>query len=352
MDRMVDLDQSLEQIRLRYDLPAIAGAAVTSQGCIRQAVLGERKYGSGISVTTADRFHLGSCGKAISATLIAMLVEQQYLDWQTTLAEIFAELGDRLHPSYRQVTVEQLLTHTAGFPANEVESLPFDQVFTLPGSPRQQRRIYVDTALTHPPATEVGTFAYSNMGYAVAGAMAEQVMDQAWEDLLIARLFQPVEMTTAGFGAMGTPGLIDQPWQHYGEGDDRQAINPGPFSDNPPAIAPAGTVHCSIQDWGKFVSLHLQGEQGTSTLLQPETLRKLHTPPAGGEYALGWGIADREWSKGVALWHTGSNTISYAVVWLAPKLDFAALVVTNQGLSEKTAIAANAAVGVLIHDFL
>jgi hypothetical protein len=49
--------------------------------------------------------------------------------------------------------------------------------------------------------------------------------------------------------------------------------------------------------------------------------------------------------EGEAFTHTGSNTCNVAVVWMAPSRNFAALVVCNQGGSEK---ACNEAAGGLI----
>jgi len=68
-------------------------------------------------------------------------------------------------------------------------------------------------------------------------------------------------------------------------------------------------------------------------ILKPETLKRLHTPPAG-DYGFGWMVLERPWAGGRALTHTGSNTQDYAVVWMAPARDFAVLVMTNQGGDE------------------
>ena len=64
-------------------------------------------------------------------------------------------------------------------------------------------------------------------------------------------------------------------------------------------------------------------------LLKPETFRKLHTPPAGQDYACGWASVSRSWAGGKALTHAGSNTMWYLVMWLAPEKDFAVITATN-----------------------
>jgi len=78
---------------------------------------------------------------------------------------------------------------------------------------------------------------------------------------------------------------------------------------------------------------------------------RLHTPPEGGDYALGWATAKRAWAGGTALNHNGSNTMWYCVTWLAPERGFAFLVATNQG-GKKAAEGCNAAVGELMKTYL
>ena len=98
--------------------------------------------------------------------------------------------------------------------------------------------------------------------------------------------------------------------------------------DNPPAVSPAGRVHCSLDDLARFTIFHLNRNQ-TNGLLKPETLVKLHTPPDGGDYACGWVVLKRGWARGNALMHSGSNTMWYLVMLLAPEKNFSVIVATN-----------------------
>jgi CubicO group peptidase (beta-lactamase class C family) len=164
------------------------------------------------------------------------------------------------------------------------------------------------------------------------------------------RLFDPLGMASCEFGAMGTPGKVDQPWQHKLLLTWHRPIEPGPRADNPPAIGPAGTVHCSVVDWGKFVTAHLRGEQGQPGILKPEMFKHLHTPPFGGDYGYGWMTVERPWAGGRALTHTGSNTQNYALVWMAPAKDFAVLVMTNQGGDEMFEAGDAVAAALIAHD--
>jgi len=90
-------------------------------------------------------------------------------------------------------------------------------------------------------------------------------------------------------------------------------------------------VHCTLQDWAKFVADQLRGARGRPALLKASTYQALHTPPFGGEYGLGWIVVKRDWGGGLVLNHAGDNTMNHANVWVAPERDFAVLVCINQG---------------------
>ncbi|HPD47241.1 MAG TPA: serine hydrolase domain-containing protein [Anaerohalosphaeraceae bacterium] len=331
-----DLAETLEPIRAEFDLPALAAAVVHNGRIIALGAVGERKYKSGVKVTTADRWHLGSCTKAMTATLIAMLIEQGKLKWDTTLADALPDIP--MLEAYRTVTIAHLLAHRAGLPN---ESWPTGKTFmdmhNLPGPPRQQRRAYAEMILNQPPKAAPGEkYIYSNAGFAILGVIAEEIADTPWEELIQSMLFEPLGITTAGFGAMGSPGRIDQPWQHRPRNrllaSGKQAIEPGPFSDNPPVIGPGGIVHCAIADWAEFIILHLEnGTYNGRRIIKPETLQILREPQFGGDYAGGWHVCDRHWGGGRVFTHSGTNSMNYAVVWMAPLKRYAVLVATNQG---------------------
>jgi hypothetical protein len=80
-------------------------------------------------------------------------------------------------------------------------------------------------------------------------------------------------------------------------------------------------VHCSLEDYGKFLALHTTG---TPALVTPETLQHLHTGAAESKYAGGWLVA------GNMLAHSGSNTAWYATAIVVPK-KAAIVVITNSG---------------------
>lgn len=322
-----NLNAILESIRQKYELPALAGAAVLDRKPAAAGAVGVRRAGHQEPVTLRDRFHIGSCTKSMTATLCAILVEKGKLQWTTTIGEAFPKLKDKIHPDYHAVTLDQLLSHRSGLPEDrEPDPVLWPKVLALKGPLKEQRLALAELVLHDKPKAPPGTrFQYSNDGYTIAGAICEQVTGKPWEDLMRELLFRPLGMTTAGFGAPGKAGAVDEPWGHEG-GDKGKLVPlaPGPDADNPAVIGPGGTVHCSIGDWARYAVLHLGGGP---RLLKPETLRKLHTPRTGEDYAYGWQVV----GGGKVLLHDGSNTYWYAVIWLAPDAGNAYLAATNRG---------------------
>ena len=329
------IESLLAPILEKHKVPGLIAAVVGPQGLTAVGAVGKRKLGSPEPLLVSDQIHIGSNTKAMTATRLAMLVEEGKLSWTTTLGEVFADLKPRFHADFAGATLEQLLTHRAGLPAN------VDYGRFAAGSLIEQRDALMKDVLAqrpqHPPGTK---FLYSNVGYIVAGHVAEQVTGKSWEDLMTAGLFEPLAMSSVGFGVPGTDGQVDQPWGHR----SILGLTMPQRIDNPAVLGPAGTVHCSFSDWAKFVSLHLCAPQGepkservqvsafrVQRLLTPEIFMKLHTPPAGERYAMGWGIAERPFITGPLLMHSGSNTLWFATAAISHQHKIAFLTAANMG---------------------
>jgi CubicO group peptidase (beta-lactamase class C family) len=367
----VDVDAILQAIlgtgSQRFGLAAVV---LRGERIIAQGAAGVRKRGTAERITLNDRFHLGSCTKAMTATLVAMLVEEGKLNWTTTLGELFADTVKPMHPVWEKVTLRQVLAHRAGL-RHEPDGLaqvlnelmgrpPRAPLGTLP----QQRLEIARQALSRPPGIPPDTkYWYSNVGYVLAGAVLEQLTGRAWEELMRERLFQPLGISTGGFGAPGAADKTEQAWGH--------SLVPGkpldprsPAAELPLFYGPAGLAHMTVTDWAKFIALHLRGDPANphcqTALLKLDTFAEMHavapattskgwvmrgiTRLVTGDaapavtYCAGWFISTASWAKGAQpgdtgrrLWHAGSNGRWNCSVVIAPEIDFAVLVACNRG---------------------
>jgi len=332
----------LTLLRLHIPIPfhkcskAFAAAAVVDGKIVVTSAVGFRKSGGTEKVTVDDMFHLGSVTKSMTATVAAMLVEQGKISWTATIGDTFAEFKSEIHPDYRGVTLEQLLSHRGGAPGEAPADL-WRKACGAKGTAAAQRLAFIKGILARKPEAKPGTkFIYSNQGYTIAGVMLEKASGKTWEELLRSMLFEPLGMATAGFGAPASVGRVDQPWGHTHKAfSGSEPVPPGPGADNPLAISPANAAHCSIGDLAKYAAFHMAGERGESRLLKAESFKKLHAAVAdNGDYALGWMVLKRPWANGRALMHNGSNTMFYVVVWMAPEKNCAVVVASNVGADE------------------
>jgi CubicO group peptidase (beta-lactamase class C family) len=361
----------------------MAAAVLRGERIIARGVAGVRKRGTAERITLDDRFLLNSCTKPMTTTLVAMLVEEGKLNWSTTVGELFADTVKPMHPAWETVSVRQVLAHRAG--------LRFDpdglgRVFNLLRAPYASLRS--GPALMRPPRARLGTlpqqrleiarqalsrspgippgakYWYSNEGYILAGAVLEHLTGCAWEDLMRERLFQPLGISTGGFGQPGAADQTDQPWGH--SSFVGKPIDPGsPAAQFPSYYGPAGLAHMTITDWARFIGLHLRGDPANphcqAAQLKLDTFAELHAVAPTTTYSKGWVmrgitrlatgdaapavayhagafISTASWAKGArpgdtgrCLWHGGSNGMSHSVACLAPEIDFAVLIACNRG---------------------
>jgi CubicO group peptidase (beta-lactamase class C family) len=328
----VSLNERLELMRAALGVPAVAAAVVHGDKIVAIGAAGLRKASSAQPVTLSDKWHIGSCTKSMTAALAGTLVDEGRMRWEMTVEEMFPHLSPELQPEWRGATLEQFLAHHGGAPTDLNEDGLWRRLWSRAGDrPKDQRAYLTRELLTKqkPAAPPGSTAIYSNAGYALVGHAIELAAGCSFEDLLRERVFEPLRLRSAGFGAPANIDRSNQPWGHLAslEGGWTPAT-PGLTADNPAVLAPAGTVHASIEDLANYLSWHLTGRSDSKPPLKPGTLSRLHVQYAASAHALGW-VASQ--TDGKALVHHGSNTMFYTVMWLAPEKSFGVVVCTNAG---------------------
>jgi CubicO group peptidase (beta-lactamase class C family) len=325
------LEQALAWLQHRDHNPGIAALIQIDGKVAAEAAIGNRALGHSESVALDDRWHIGSDTKAFTATLIGTLVDQRVMTFEDTLEASFPALAKTMHPAYRHVTVRQLLSHTAGLPPLTNTETDFPTALAVVKSVKgvsAQRAALVRYYLTRARAAAAGTFDYSNLGFIIAGAIAEAHTHQTWEKSVRERVFAPLGIANVGFGPPGHSGKFDQPLGH-GEISGREPLDPAdPGSDNPAWIGPAGTINISLRDWALFAQDQLDGALGHGKLLQQATYHSLQTPVAKN-YALGWGAFLDQAGTLKLLTHEGSNGYWVAAICIYPKQSTILLMATN-----------------------
>jgi CubicO group peptidase (beta-lactamase class C family) len=337
------LDRMLSPYLKEFGLPALAAAVFRNGSIVASGAVGTRRAGMQIPVTINDRFHIGSDSKAFTSVLAGQFVQAGKLRWNSTPADVFPELKPKMNAEFAKITLEQLLSHSSGLSDKSLVDLVY-RSYQQDGNMNDVRYWMVKETAPQPLDHARGNrFDYSNLAYVVAGAMLERVGYATWEEMVETRIFQPMDLKTAGFGPQASLGKVDAPLGHVLENGKSKAMLAGPNGDNPLILGPAGTIHMSVLDFAKWVAWNAgEGKRGPQ-LVSSEILKKIHTPfvstgsregaapgtPKTGGYALGWGSVQESWASAPSVTHNGSNNMNLATATFWPGTDFGFVMMTN-----------------------
>lgn len=304
---------------------------------LKLQVSGVRKAGSNDRLLATDPMHLGSCTKSMTATLIGLLVDEGSLRWESTLGDIFEDQEVASSP-WKDVSISQLLRHTSGAPKNAPQELLY---FTEKSDIQKRREEVFRWMLKQKRIKTDGQKAlYSNLGYMVLGHIIEKIRHRPWEAEIVKHLFQPLQIEKFGFGIPSRsywPELktrkSDVVHGHSSLGGQMVDVE----WDNSPVTGPSGSIFISMDDWVKYLRIHLQNAKQRTANSQsglkiaPTSLEYLHTPQPGGVYAGGWEVWEKSWAGGNILLHDGSNGYWFCIVLLAPQMGRGFIAASNSG---------------------
>lgn len=344
------LKSKVEAIRASYELPSLSGAYTNNLEVKKIVSTGLRRIDQKTKIKTSDKFHLGSCGKAMTATLVALLVDEGKLKWNQSISELLPNIS--VHADVAKLSFDHLLVHRSGV-RRDTEDFENGWLYTVLESglytPPQARELIAQKVLVNKPQYRPKEkMHYSNVGYMIIGHIIEQVTNKSFEDLIQLKIFNPLNMKSCGFGAVSQ--FKNQPWGHTIIADKLIPID----DDNPPAFSPAGTIHCNLSDWSKFLRMQMNGYNKKSDFLSQASFKKLftHYPDKKEKYAYGaWNKTTREWANGEVFQHSGTNTYNFANVWFAPNVN-SALMGTSTISSRDAFLGTDKAISELIKQFI
>jgi CubicO group peptidase (beta-lactamase class C family) len=364
-----DFSATLNNVLSHHRVPGLAAVVLKGNEIFAEGAVGVRKYGETNQITINDQFLLCSGTKAMTATLIAMAVEEGKLSYTTTVSDVFSTRIKPMNPAWTNATVAQLLEHRAGVPAEHSRIWMLLHLHFSKRSTMEKRDVVVEKILSRRPEYAPGEkYVYTALDYVILGSMLEKVYGCPWENLIRTKLWQPLEMTSGGFGAPGDAEKVNEPWGHSGIILTGCSVAPGGFWSRlsmPLFMGPGGAAHMTIPDWSKFIALHLRGDPANPNhyedLLKSGSFAALHRADAQKDYQGGWYLGNRPWAKGSlpgdsgrVLASLGDNGFWHAEAWVAPEIDFALIVICNQGGTGKkpAALACSDALGYLIKNYL
>lgn len=303
-DEPRDLKPLLERALAEHKAPGACAAVVRDGEIIAVGAAGVRKQGEAAPAARGDLVFIGSCGKSATRLLVGRLLDRGLLRFDSTLGELLPDDID-MRAEYRKVTIADLLGHRGGIqPYTEIGPRRTPILFEPDSGTAQERRArFIAHLLKEEPVAPPGTrFVYSNAGYGLLGHIAERLLKASYEDAMRKEVFEPLGMRSAIVGQPNSApervGLCGHVRTPDGYEPARQARPPLP------AIAPAGLMSCTIDDFAKFAAFLAASEAGKpGSFFTPQTAAKLRElrPGDAGEGELFFG-GDGWYTACVATW--------------------------------------------------
>ncbi|MFD7685817.1 serine hydrolase domain-containing protein [Streptomyces sp. NPDC059781] len=260
------------------------------------------------------QYRIGSITKTFTAVLVLRLRDEGALDLADPLEKHLPGTG------VGDVTVAELLAHSAGLAAET----PGPWWERTPGSLRPGLAdVLGERPLVHPAGRR---FHYSNPGYALLGALVEELRGASWEEVLRREVLVPLGLrrTTVRAEAPHAGGWAVHPWA--------DVMLPEPLEDLG-VMAPAGQLWSTAADLARFAAFLAEGDE---RVLSAESLREMRTPAApveaadvasGYAYCLGMEIRHQHGRSLVG--HTGSLPGFLACLTIGVADDVSAVVLAN-----------------------
>lgn len=259
-DWLKDLAQ---QLREANNLPAV-WLAFNVEDRVEAAVTGVRRWGDSAPATLEDALTVASVSKPMVGLWIATLVDQGLLDYSTKALDVLPELRDACLPEHRDITLGQLLTHTA---AVVRDARNFPNNLPLEAYPAERIREAKDILSRPSPPESIGRELYSNNGVTLAATMAERVAGEPYETSAGRFFRERLRLPSWGVWPMNLPADLSLPWPHA-------MVNGQPAPYPPSSVQfhfdrPSGSAHCTITDLAKFGLLSTNATFGADGLLKP-----------------------------------------------------------------------------------
>jgi len=332
-----------------WDFPSVAIGIIKDGRVVLSEGFGMRDNALGLPATGKTLYQIGSCSKAFTSALVAIMVDQGKLSWDAPIGDLLPEIRFYDPAATEQLTLRDMLCHRSGLPRHE---------YAWYGTNFSKSELMHNLRYLEPNKPIRSTFQYNNFGYMLAGYAVERVTGKSWEECLKEYIFEPLgmERSNAFIDAIladpdhGTPydrtdpnvdltkGQREIPFYKMDEEDYEKGIGA--------PLGPAGSINSCPEEMLKWVQLHLQnGEYNGKRIISEAQMKELHRPhipmtqameiPCDEidfeNYSLGWFVESFRGHK--VLQHGGSINGFIGYTSFIPDLNLGVVAYTNMNLS-------------------
>jgi methyl acetate hydrolase len=280
-------DRVLRDVAERENgVPGVVAMATDRRDNFYEGAAGKWDLGKEAAMTTDTVFALFSCTKAVTGVAVMQLVEEGVLGLDTPAREFVPEISDiqvlegfdadgepRLRPPKSDITVGQLMLHTAGFGYDffNEDLVKYGEVRDVPSVVTASMASLRSTLLFDPGERwEYG----SNIDW--VGKVVEGARGKRLGEVMSERIFEPLGMNDTAF--VLSPAMRERRATLHQRGDDGSLI---PLSDfelpqEPEQHMGGHGLYGTVGDYMKFIRMVLNDGEGVhGRVLKPETVERM-----------------------------------------------------------------------------
>lgn len=330
-DEHAFFERLVDETVAHYGLPGIAVGVVVDGKIVYRGARGELVAGSGRSVDADTLFKIASNSKAMTAGVLARLVDAGRLEWDDPVVKYLPDF--RMYDPWvgEHMQVRDLLIHNSGLGAGAGDLMlwPDPNLFT-------RKDVIHGLRYLKPAYGFRSRYAYDNTLYIVAGEVAAAAGGAPYETLVQRELFAPLGMQRCQVGAWNRDAVGNVAQPHARQGDRNIVVRADAVDiPNVPMMA-AGGIRCSLDDMLAWMRMWLQPETqglaGGKPWLSQAQRAAVWTPqtimPLGARmrdwdhshysaYGYGWRLTDVDGTAKAS--HTGTLSGMYSAVTLLPE---------------------------------
>jgi CubicO group peptidase (beta-lactamase class C family) len=308
-------------------VPGLSVAVVYRDEIVLLDGFGVREIGKPAAVGADTVFQLASVSKPLSATVVAGLVSDGKVSWDSRIRDIDPGFTLQDELAAANVTIRDLFAHRSGLPGHvgdDIEQLGFTQ-----GEILQRLR------LAKPAYSFRSGYSYSNFGLTEGAVAAARFSGRSWEETCEEKLYKPLGMNSTSSRYRDFMSQANRAALHVRVDGEWASFT----RRNADAQAPAGGASSTAGDMAQWLRLLLaDGQHEGRQVIAKDALQQTHVPAsvrgvdpktgAAAFYALGWNVDYRE--HGVEWSHAGAFSAgARTLVHLIPGEQLGIVVLSN-----------------------
>jgi len=304
-----DFDAYVCKLQKEWNIPGMAVCAVVDGKVVYKKVFGVRSAGKADTVDFESIFQTGSCTKAFSSVLAAILVDKGYFKWTDRVVKYLPDF--KLYDSSvtQNITIEDLLSQYSGLPAYSQHFMMlfgYDKDFII----NSMRYI-------KPIAGFKKEYGYQNNMYLVFGEVVKSATGKSWNENIEEYILNTLGMKQTTTDLSGFMGSKDKTSGHYYAGGNLVPVENSTYCDWPYTFAPAGAVNTNLDDMSKWLLFLTKAAAGEKeTIVSSENFHKIlekkifvsktfFDKTKNNYYCMGWRLS--EYDPEDYYWHGGAT---------------------------------------------